>query len=396
MIFSLPFHITRYFRPTFLEVFHLSNAALGDIFAVYGVTAMLAYFPGGPIADRFTARKLMTLSLLTTAMGGFYLASSPGITGLTLLFGYWGITSILLFWSALIRTTREWGGQLAQGEAFGLLEGGRGLVAACAASLTVMLFSTVMPTDISAVNDQQRSQALNTVIYSYTLLTLAAGVLTWCLVPETGSNHTNSASASLAGIRKILGQPVAWLQSVIVICAYCGYKGLDNYSLYAVDVLAMNEVESAGFSSIAAYLRPLAAVAAGFLVDRFSASKGIACAFIVLTISYGLLAGFSPTSLAASIIYFNLIVTFIAVFSLRGIYFALLEETNVKRSLTGTAVGLISVIGFTPDVFFYPLAGRLLDTSPGVTGHQHFFLLLTIIAITGMLATIILSRTIKK
>ena len=69
-IFSLPFHIARYFRPSFLEVFALSNTQLGDIFAVYGVTAMLAYFPGGMIADRVSVRNLLVASLLATALGG--------------------------------------------------------------------------------------------------------------------------------------------------------------------------------------------------------------------------------------------------------------------------------------------------------------------------------------
>lgn len=64
LIFSLPFHIPRFFRPTMLEVFQLTNAQLGDIFAVYGVVAMLSYFPGGVLADRFAPRKLMTFSLV--------------------------------------------------------------------------------------------------------------------------------------------------------------------------------------------------------------------------------------------------------------------------------------------------------------------------------------------
>lgn len=63
MIFSLPFHIPRFFRPTVLDVFGLSNTQLGDIFAVYGVVALAAYFPGGAIADRYSVRTLIALSL---------------------------------------------------------------------------------------------------------------------------------------------------------------------------------------------------------------------------------------------------------------------------------------------------------------------------------------------
>ena len=41
-IFSLPFHIPRFFRPTLLDAFQLSNTQLGDIFAHYGLVALLA------------------------------------------------------------------------------------------------------------------------------------------------------------------------------------------------------------------------------------------------------------------------------------------------------------------------------------------------------------------
>ena len=46
LVFALPFNLPRFFRPTVLEVFELTNTQLGDMFAVYGVAAMLAYFPG--------------------------------------------------------------------------------------------------------------------------------------------------------------------------------------------------------------------------------------------------------------------------------------------------------------------------------------------------------------
>ena len=80
-IYTLPFHIARFFRPTMLEVFGLTATELGAAQGVYGVVAMLAYFPGGPIADRFPARKLMALSLWSTAAGGLYMATFPGFYG---------------------------------------------------------------------------------------------------------------------------------------------------------------------------------------------------------------------------------------------------------------------------------------------------------------------------
>ena len=102
-VFLLPFVIARIFRPTFLEVFDINNLQLGLSFSVYGTIAMVAYFAGGPIADRFSARRLMTVALITTGTGGILLVNRPSLSVLTVLYGFWGLTTILLFWAALIR-----------------------------------------------------------------------------------------------------------------------------------------------------------------------------------------------------------------------------------------------------------------------------------------------------
>jgi nitrate/nitrite transporter NarK len=390
MIFSLPFHVPRFFRPTVLDVFAVNNAELGDIFAVYGIFAMLAYFPGGVIADHFSARRLMTSSLVATAIGGVYLAQIPGTIGLSLLFGYWGLTSILLFWAAMIKATREWGGPDRQGRAFGILDGGRGLVAAGAASVAVWMFSLVLPANIEALTHLQQQQAIQSVIYLYTAMTLLAAFFIWCFIPETERQRSAQIQA-FSGIAVVIRQRAVWLQAMIIICAYCGYKGLDYYALYARDVLAMNEIESAQFTSIAAYLRPVAAIATGFIVDRYIASRVIVVFFFVLSGSYLILSLASVPGYGINLIYTNILITFVAVFGIRGVYFALVEETKIAGNVTGTAVGLVSVIGFTPDIFFAPVAGRILDASPGAAGFQNYFLMLSVFAIMGMLASLLLA-----
>ncbi|MGR8920609.1 MAG: MFS transporter, partial [Gammaproteobacteria bacterium] len=89
-------------------------------------------------------------------------------------------------------------------------------------------------------------------------------------------------------------------------------------------------------------------------------------------------------------------ISFVAVFALRGVYFALLEHSRVPAVRTGTAVGLVSMIGYTPDIFFAPIAGRLLDATPGLGGHQHYFVLLATIALGGLSTTLLLGRFIER
>ena len=104
----------------------MNNFQLGSLFSVYGFVALLSYIYGGVVTDRYSPRKLMSSALILTSLGGIVLASYPSYLTLQILYGYWGFTSVFLFWGALIKATRLWGGDSNQGKAFGLLDGGRG------------------------------------------------------------------------------------------------------------------------------------------------------------------------------------------------------------------------------------------------------------------------------
>ncbi len=387
LVFGLPFHTARFFRPTMLEVFGFTNTQLGDLFAVYGVTAMLAYFPGGALADRFPARTLLTASLAATGVGGLFMLSIPDALPMALLYGYWGLTTILLFWGALIRATRDWGGVSEQGMAFGVLEAGRGLVAALFAAAAVTVFAALMPTLVESATDAERRGAFQIVILMYSLITFCAALATWLLVPDSGQRVPDSAPLT-AGMRIVLARPIIWAQAGIIVCAYCGYKGLDNYSLYAVQVLGMNEIDAARFATWGAYLRPIAAIAAGLVADRLGAARAIGVLFAVLVAAYAPLSLLDADGDGLRLVYANLYISFFAVFALRGVYFALLEENATPVAITGAAVGMVSLVGFTPEIFFAPIAGRILDATPGAGGHQNYFLLLSCIAAAGVITSL--------
>jgi len=368
-----------------LDAFGLTNTELGDLFAVYGFTAILAYFPGGALADRFSARFLLSASLFATAAGGLYMATIPDVQQMAALYGYWGFTTIFLFWGALIRATRDWGGNSAQGMAFGILEGGRGLTAAIVSSLGVAMLAAQMPENVELASDEERRAAFSSVILLYTGIAAFAGVLTWLLIPAP-DRPEHSRPNPLEGMTRVLRRPIVWAQAAVVVCAYCGFKGTDNYSLYAVQVLGMNEVDGARFATWGAYVRPFAAVAAGLIADRFDAARSIGVAFVILLLAYLPLTFLVPEESVAILIYASIFISFFGVFAIRGIYFALLEENKTPAHVTGAAVGLMSVIGFTPDFFFGPISGRILDASPGVGGHQNYFLFLVAIMLAGFMA----------
>jgi sugar phosphate permease len=387
LVFGLPFNVPRFFRPTMLEAFGLTNTQLGDMFAVYGIAAILAYFPGGTLADHFSARSLMAASLFSTAVGGIYMATFPGPTEMAILYGYWGVTTIFLFWGALIRATRDWGGVTEQGIAFGILEGGRGLVAASVAAFCVSVLAFYMPDNARLATEEERAAGFRMVILLYSLFTFLAGILAWYAIPVT-KKGSDVEFNPIKGMGTVLRRPIIWAQAAVIICAYCGYKGLDNYSLYAVHVLGMDEVEGARLASYGAWTRPFAAVLAGLIADRFNTSRSIGIMFAVLCVSYGTWSMAAPDEVGINIVYLNFFITYIVVYALRGIYFALLQENRTPIHLTGAAVGLISLVAYAPDIFFAPIAGRILDANLGIVGFQNYFMILAGIAATGILAVI--------
>ncbi len=398
-IFVLPFVLARVFRPTFLDVFELNNLELGICFSIYGIIAMLSYLFGGVITDMFKPKKLISAALILTALGGLMMSTFPSYNTMKLLFGYWGFTTIFLFWAALIKATRIWGGTKKQGIAFGFLDGGRGIVAAGFGSLGVLIFSLIIDVDPGEATLEQRKHAFRTIILVTSFLVAFIGLLVYLFMKtDTDSNQTNTKSSDKLGfsnLKLVLRiKPVRQLM-IIVLCAYVGYKITDIFSLYAKEVMNYDEIEAAQIGALLLYIRPVVGITIGVLADRTKASLWLMIGFIVMLIGALLFSSGLVEGDAISFFFFSLIVIATGTYAVRVLYFATLEEANIPVTITGTVIGAISLIGYTPDIFVGPAMGYLLDSSPGKTGHQHVFIMLAVFAVIGLSTSIMFRRTLK-
>jgi len=264
------------------------------------------------------------------------------------------------------------------------------------ASLGVFAFSVAFPLGYDAATLEQKGAALRQVIYGYTAVTAAVGVLVWFTLRglDGGTDNTQSAPISkfFCQLKAVIKLRVVWLQSTVLVCAYTSYKAFDQYALFAVRGHGIDEIDAAQIVATGAWTRPIAALALGLLGDRFGISRMALVCFVLLIMSHSLFA-FTGTALGnMPMILLNTLVTGIAIFGLRGLYFGLLEEGQIPLAVTGTAVGLVSVIGYTPDVYIAAVAGYLIDQSPGLAGFQHLFMLLLGFSVVGAIATITFQR----
>ena len=392
--FILPFHLIRYFKSSMMATFGVDEYQIGQLGAVYGFVAMISYIVGGPLADRFSARKLMCFSLIATALGGLYMASFPNYQGLFTLFAIWGATTILTFWAPLIVSTRKWGGAYHQGQAFGILDSGRGLVAALVASAAAHIFSFLIVT-----HSTNLQTAIRSLVLGYTSYCLGAAVLVWLFVPE--SEPVGKRSDRLATVTKnlvaVLKLPVVWLHALIIIAAYSSFKMLDNYGLYTEDLYNLSAAESAKLVAYVSLLRVGTPVLVGWIADKFiGISLSVRICFTLLILCY---TSFFFLPAGANLVWAmvaTLTLCCAAFFALRGIYFALFEETGIRQDLTGTAVGVVCIFGFTPEIFVPPLSGWFIREARAAgdvaVGYNQVFGLLIILTAMGFIAAWSLGR----
>ncbi|YCO56715.1 MFS transporter [Psychroserpens sp. MEBiC05023] len=392
-VFILPFVLQRLFKTTFLESFDINQFELGSCFSVYGTIALFSYLFGGPLADKFRPHLLMSSALLLTALGGFYLATYPSLINLHLLYGFWGFTTIFLFWAAMIKATRIWGGKNKQGIAFGFLDGGRGLVAAVFGSIGVYIFSLFITKDIELTSIAERREAFKQVIIYTSFAVIAIALIVYFFLRFDNSEDIESKQAkslTFDNFKQVTKYKAVWLLMIIILCAYYAYKMTDIFSQYAEEVMLYNKIEAAKIGTYLLYIRPIIGIAIGLLADRTKASLWIVIGFLLMTITSLIFASGIISDNSVLLFILSIGTMALGVYSARVLYFATLEEAKIPLAITGTAVGFISIIGYTPDIFAGLLYGYFLDAYKGLEmGHQIAFAIMAGFAFVGCIASYI-------
>ena len=381
-VYILPYVLARVFRPTFLDVFNLTNLELGGLFSIYGIVAFFSYLYGGVIADRYSPRKLLSISLIFTSLGGFIMMTYPSYFIMQLLFAYWGFTTVFIFWAPMLKATRAIGGIQMQGKTFSFLDGGRGIIASSIGLIGVLIFSILITKDVSLLTLSEKQEVFKYVIGASSLIVFIIGIVVYTYLKiELKDDEKIGNIKSLLELSKLNS---VWLISFIILSAYMGYKITDVYSLYASEVMLFDEINAARVGALQQYLRPIVCISVAFFTDKNGNINNILIGFFVMMLGSILFAsGLIKVSL--NIIFFiSLIIVATGTYAIRGLYFSILKDGKIPYILSGTGIGLISMVGYSPDIFATPLYGYLLDNYPGIKGHQYVYLILFISSIIGI------------
>lgn len=214
---------------------------------------------------------------------------------------------------------------------------------------------------------------------------------------ETLDSEKPAKLLTLDNFKLVMKYRSVWLLMIIIMCAYHCYKMTNLFSQYAEQIMHYDKIEAAKVGTYLLYMRPVIGVVIGLLADRTRATLWIIIGFILMAIT-SLIFALGIIDDGTTLLFVLSIGTMaLGVYSARVLYFATLEEAKIPLAVTGTAVGFISVVGYTPDIFTGLVNGYFLDAYDEVVGHQIVFAIMFGFTVIGCVASYMLYRySIKK
>lgn len=378
------------------EAMSLSHTEIGTLLSVNSIVATALFVVGGFLADRFSTRILIPAGLIGTGALGLFLGTFPGFNTLLLVFALLAVCSDCLVWPALLKSIRQLGGPKEQGRLFGLLEGGRGVVDTAVAFSALGIF----------VMMGSGTGGFRAAIAFYAIIDIAVGVLLFLLLrtqPGTqpgqpGGQPAQKKKAGLGEIWRAAKLPQLWWVSFTVFMVYVVYCGLTYFIPYLTYVYGLPVALVGAYGIINQYgLKILGGPLGGVLTDKVfkGASRYIRLAFLCLipVVAVLLLLPADPGSQIPAMIVtllFSLIV-----FTMRGVFWAPMDEVGIPEETSGTAFGIACLVGYAPGMFAFIIYGAILDANPGAGGYHIVFIVLAALALVGALVASGLTRVAR-
>ena len=387
IIYGLPYFRFDYYD-VYLETYHLTNVQMGVFGSVLGVFGMISYLFGGIVADRFSTRTILTVSLLGTGIGGLVQLLQLNFPALVCLYAFWGVSSLFAFWPACVKAVRILSGSGDQGKAFGFFEGGRGVAAALMAMAAVVAFR------IGAGQMEDQVQGMKYVIVFYSVLTILMGVLSFLTVKD--DKIEESEKISFRGIGEVLKLPAVWIIGFVTFCNYVFTLSLYYFTPYATGILGASVTFTATLAAIKRWFSLFGNVGGGFITDKVGTGKMLLISFLAMaagTLGILLLPTHSGSIMAFTVLFIVIYIFYNVNYAMT---WAMMDEGAIPAKYSGTAAGVISTVGYLPEIFCSLLAGALIDGTPGVSGFRQYFGFLIVMLLLGVVFVCVWIKYLKK
>lgn len=374
-----------YFIPYVKYVFYdaqiaamgINNTQSGLLLTMYTIGNMVLYIPGGYLADKVSTKKALIISLVATSVLTWVYAFSLNFVVSMIIWLGLSFSTAFVFWSALMKAVRIVGTEEEQGFMYGLYYACNGIAAALTSFISLYAYNTA--------GEDIKSGFVRGVNASGVVVLIAAICLVFLMKEDAGKVTTESDDdkISLPMVGKVLKSPVVWILSIVILCGYGLKSSVSYFNPYLTEVVGVSAVNSGIFSIINNYLLLLLAPVGGILADKVfkSTCKWLSVSFVILAVLFGgvLLIPSDISPMVASI--YTLLPGAVTMM-MYGVVFSSVSEAGISRTMTGTVIGISSIIGYLPDSIYSVLFGKWLDNK-GAAGYTNIFIFLVASGILG-------------
>jgi len=169
------------------------------------------------------------------------------------------------------------------------------------------------------------------------------------------------------------------------LCGYQLFWATYSFSAYMQQNYGLTAVAVGSITVAKLWMRPIGAAAAGFAGDYLNREKVLAILLLFASISLGGLV-ILPTTAGIPMLLAVVLSIGILTYAVRGIFWATLESCNIDNRIKGLAIGAISLLGYSPDIYLPLINGALLQRYPGKLGYGIYFAGIAIMGVLGAIA----------
>ena len=386
-----------YFLPYIKYIFYdaqiasmgITNTQSGLLLTMYTIGNMILYIPGGIIADKVSPKKALVVSLLSTAALVYIYAFTMNFQIAMVIWTALSFSTAFVFWSSLMKAVRIIGTEEEQGFMYGLYYACNGITAALTNTIALNVYKTA--------GGDVKTGFFRAVLVGGSMAVLAAVLLMFLMDGKKKEEAvSDEPKFQMRDVGKLLKNPFVWIVSFTILCGYGFYTSISYFNPYLTEVMGVSP-ESSGFISIVRnYLLLLLAPVGGLIADKLfhSTCKWLCTSFLALSALFGavLILPSDISPLAASL--YTLIPGAFAMM-MYGVVFSTVSEAGIPRAMTGTVIGIASIIGYMPDSIYSVLFGKWLDTYGGA-GYNYIFGFLAVSGVVGAVLAMLVYKNGKK
>ena len=376
-IYCLPY-LKYIFYDQMIQTMHISDAQLGLMISVYSLACTIIQIPGGIISDRVSSKLSIFWSLLITSGLTILYAFMPSNYGMSLAIWFgMAFTTIFLCWPAIMKTIRFLGEDIGGGTAYGKYYAVNGLTGGLVNMLALRVYGGFDSPDkgffwaIIVI-------AAFTLIIPFVLMALLHDY-------KEPTAATAAEKPKAADVKAALMNPTVWIISMTLFFVYGVYISITYFNPYLTSVFGISESLSGNLSIVRQFLFMALAPLTGLVADKLFHSTlkwfrvGLVIVFAVIGGMY--LMG---SSASATLIMGLTLVTSFFMCGLYSVMFSIIGECNVPAKVAGTAISIVSVVAYIPDMFIHTMYGKFIDTY-GKQGYSYIFIIMLVMCVLGFL-----------